>query len=305
MLQLASRPRRTVAESHTSTSSRYLFSRRSITRFCAAVAAGSVLASAAFFAPQHTMAQPVAASLAILGMAGSGDAAFTVPVDSGINGIQRFGAPLTGTTRLRIAVAVGNLRRGPSTTTHRLARLRWGTPLTVIAQQDQWYHVQTAAGTGWVAAEIVEADSSQTDAIPATTADVSASAATGSALGHSIAHLAMNYVGYPYRYGSAGPYAFDCSGLTSYVYSRFGIGLPHQASSQWHMGGTRIRNMGSLQAGDLVFFANTAGWGISHAAIYVGNGMMVTANAPRTGVQLSRITDSYWRAHWAGGLRLT
>jgi cell wall-associated NlpC family hydrolase len=62
--------------------------------------------------------------------------------------------------------------------------------------------------------------------------------------------------------------------------------------------------MSDLKPGDLVYYKNTAGRGITHAAIYVGNGMMVTANSPRQGVRLSSIYDSYWRSHWAGGLRV-
>jgi len=118
--------------------------------------------------------------------------------------------------------------------------------------------------------------------------------------------VARKYVGYPYRYGAAGPRAFDCSGLTMYVYRQFGIKLPHKASAQFSTRyGRRIASVKALIPGDLVFFSNTTGRrGITHTAIYIGNGMMVSANTPRTGVQLVSINGSYWRRHWAGGLRL-
>jgi hypothetical protein len=32
--------------------------------------------------------------------------------------------------------------------------------------------------------------------------------------------------------------------------------------------------------------------------------MMVSANTPRQGVRLQSIHSSYWRGHWAGGLRV-
>ena len=38
---------------------------------------------------------------------------------------------------------------------------------------------------------------------------------------------ARSKLGAPYSYGSAGPYAFDCSGFTRWVYLQAGIELPH------------------------------------------------------------------------------
>lgn len=117
--------------------------------------------------------------------------------------------------------------------------------------------------------------------------------------------IARTLVGSRYRYGGTGPRAFDCSGLTMYIYRQLGIALPHKASSQFSSrNGTIIPSMSDLKPGDLVYYKNTAGRGITHTAIYVGNGMMVTANSPRQGVRLSSIYDSYWRSHWAGGLRV-
>ena len=60
---------------------------------------------------------------------------------------------------------------------------------------------------------------------------------------------------------------------------------------------------GSKCAGDLVFFASTAGRGITHVGLYVGGGRMVTANSPRTGVQLQSIHSHYWLSHFAGAIR--
>ena len=119
-----------------------------------------------------------------------------------------------------------------------------------------------------------------------------------------VASIARQYVGYPYRYGDAGPRAFDCSGLTLFVYRQFGVTLPHKAKAQYNQRyGQRIAAIGDLKAGDLVFFRNTSGRGITHTAIYIGGGMMVSANTPRQGVQYASLSSAYWRRHWAGGLR--
>ena len=44
---------------------------------------------------------------------------------------------------------------------------------------------------------------------------------------------AESRIGAPYRYGGAGPDAFDCSGLVAYAYARAGITLPRTAAQQF------------------------------------------------------------------------
>jgi cell wall-associated NlpC family hydrolase len=129
-------------------------------------------------------------------------------------------------------------------------------------------------------------------------------AAASADRGATVSRLALSYVGSRYVHGGASPRGFDCSGLVMYVYGRVGVRLPHKASLQFSSRyGTIIRSRGALRAGDLVFFANTAGPGITHVAIYVGNGRMVSANNPRQGVRLEDINGRYWVAHYAGALR--
>jgi peptidoglycan DL-endopeptidase CwlO len=82
-------------------------------------------------------------------------------------------------------------------------------------------------------------------------------------------------IGDPYRWGAAGPDAFDCSGLTMMAWKQAGVSLPHNAAAQ-ALAGTKVTRA-QLQAGDLVFFHSP----ISHTAIYIGNGLML--NAPQTG----------------------
>jgi cell wall-associated NlpC family hydrolase len=65
-----------------------------------------------------------------------------------------------------------------------------------------------------------------------------------------------------------------------------------------------ISSINELQPGDLVFFAGTyAAPGITHNAIYVGNGRIVSAGTPQTGVALENINAPSWSSKWVGGLR--
>jgi cell wall-associated NlpC family hydrolase len=93
-------------------------------------------------------------------------------------------------------------------------------------------------------------------------------------LGQRAVLIAARELGVPYRYGGSGPGGFDCSGLTSWVYARLGISLPHNAAAQYAVG--RAVDRRHLKPGDLVFFH-----GLGHVGLYIGGGRMI--HAPQTG----------------------
>ncbi|MBC2933469.1 C40 family peptidase [Nocardioides sp. zg-1228] len=92
---------------------------------------------------------------------------------------------------------------------------------------------------------------------------------------------AMAQVGDAYVYGAMGENAFDCSGLTMRAWAQAGVSLPHSSSAQFGSG-PRIA-ASDLQPGDLVFYYSP----ISHVGMYIGNGMIVHAANPGTGVVVS------------------
>lgn len=96
--------------------------------------------------------------------------------------------------------------------------------------------------------------------------------------GSSAVSVAMAQVGKSYVWGTSGPNTFDCSGLTSYAYRQQGISLPRSARQQYRIG-TPV-SKGDLQPGDLVFYYS----GISHVGMYIGNGQIVHAANPRSGI---------------------
>ncbi|WP_296233720.1 C40 family peptidase [Pseudomonas sp. UBA4617] len=106
---------------------------------------------------------------------------------------------------------------------------------------------------------------------------------------------AIGLVGTPYRWGGNTPDSgFDCSGLIKYVYrDAAGISLPRSTREMIVMRAPTV-DVGSLQSGDLVFFATGGGSQVSHAGIYVGEGRFV--HAPSTGgtVRLDYLSNSYW-----------
>ncbi|MGV8082112.1 MAG: NlpC/P60 family protein [Coriobacteriia bacterium] len=102
-----------------------------------------------------------------------------------------------------------------------------------------------------------------------------------------VINIARKYLGAPYRWGAAGPNAFDCSGFTMFVYSQVGVSLPHSSSAQYGCGERVSR--ADLEPGDLVFFGSP----IHHVGIYVGGGMMI--HAPHSGdvVKIAPISSNY------------
>ena len=91
-----------------------------------------------------------------------------------------------------------------------------------------------------------------------------------------------------YVHGGSGPSGFDCSGFTSYVFSKVGVSLPHSSSAQRGV----VASVSSPQPGDLVFVYNGGGGSIGHVAIYAGGGYWWEAANPSTGVGLHRAWSS-------------
>jgi cell wall-associated NlpC family hydrolase len=118
--------------------------------------------------------------------------------------------------------------------------------------------------------------------------------------GNDVVNYAYKFLGKPYVYGAAGPNAFDCSGLTQYVYNKFGVDISRTTYTQVNVG-TKV-DKGNLRAGDLVFF-NTYG-SVSHVGIYIGNGEFI--HAPRSGkpVMVSSLFDGYYAQRYATARRI-
>ncbi len=97
----------------------------------------------------------------------------------------------------------------------------------------------------------------------------------------SVVQAATAQVGKPYVWGATGPRAFDCSGLVGYAFSTIGLTMPRTSQQLW-LSGPHV-DPGQAHAGDLLFWANDPAdpANIDHVAIYLGNGLMVSA--PHTG----------------------
>ncbi|NVH29452.1 C40 family peptidase [Lactobacillus delbrueckii subsp. bulgaricus] len=110
---------------------------------------------------------------------------------------------------------------------------------------------------------------------------------------NKVVKLAKKQVGKRYVYGATGPNAFDCSGLTSYVYSHaIGKYISRTTYSQVYRGKTVKVSTASLKKGDLLFWGSKSS--PYHVGIYVGGGQYVHAATPSQGVRKQYLSSYFW-----------
>lgn len=108
---------------------------------------------------------------------------------------------------------------------------------------------------------------------------------------------AKQYKDTPYARGGSldTGYATDCSGFVQYIYHGFKINLPRSSAEQAQVGKTVTHEMdfSKLLPGDLLFFRRGGRW-VGHAGIYLGDGKMIHASSPRTGVTVTNLRQPYY-----------
>ena len=201
-----------------------------------------------------------------------------------------------------------NLRPSPSTAEKQIAVLAEGTKLNLLEgptkgnNGDPWYRVAWNNSWGWVSGVyLIPTDPPKAGE----SAPVASSAPTGgTARGAALVKVAMEQVGKPYVWGGTGPDGFDCSGLTLVAARKaLGVTLPRVAADQFKAGVPV--NAADLQPGDLVFYANTYGPGITHVGIYIGDGRWVSALSEEYGIKVISLDVPYWKTRYAGARRIT
>lgn len=101
-----------------------------------------------------------------------------------------------------------------------------------------------------------------------------------------IVEFALQFIGNPYVWGGTSlTDGADCSGFTQQVFQHAGISI-NRCSFDQVKDGKEIA-FEELKAGDLVFYWSNEFNRIGHVAIYIGEGKVVHASSPKTGIKVS------------------
>lgn len=142
-----------------------------------------------------------------------------------------------------------------------------------------------AAGNGEAAGKPsndTDTDASQVGELEKPSNSGGGSAVSGSGTGADIASFACKFIGNPYVSGGTSlTNGTDCSGFTMSVYSHFGYKIPRTSSQQAGYG--KSVSYSEAKAGDIMCYAG-------HVGIYLGNGMIVHASTPASGIKTSIAT---------------
>lgn len=196
-----------------------------------------------------------------------------------------------------------NLRGGASTGDGVVTILPAGASVFFTgAYSNGFYQVESDYGSGWVHSDYLGSTAPAKAAEPA--AEVAAPEPVVSSTGQQMVDFAIQYHGYPYVWAGNTPSGFDCSGFTQYVVQNvLGYDITHSTDLQAGYG-TSVA-WGEWQPGDLLFFVGTGGGGyISHVGIYIGDGQMIHAENPGTGVVISSVYSAYYSGHYYSATRL-
>lgn len=222
-------------------------------------------------------------------------------------------ATVAGTASLRV-------RTEPSTEAATLNLIAEGEQLLVLEETDEWAKVNIEEGDGWINKEYVSIETefihaeskaeeearlakeaeerrkAQEAAAKATAKSGSSNSGKtnsssnnaqppvtvgeGSELGVAVAEFAVQFVGYPYKWGGTSlTEGADCSGFVMSVYANFGVSLPHSSAADRKQG-YAVDGLENAQPGDLICYSG-------HVALYIGNGQIVHASTKKTGIIIS------------------
>ncbi|BCN30935.1 C40 family peptidase [Anaeromicropila herbilytica] len=110
-----------------------------------------------------------------------------------------------------------------------------------------------------------------------------------SELRRAIVQYALRFEGNPYVWGGTSlTNGADCSGFTQSIFRNYGISIPRTSRTQ--ATGGKVISISQMQQGDLIFYDRNGT--INHVGIYIGNGKVISASSPETGI---RITNYNYR----------
>lgn len=174
-----------------------------------------------------------------------------------------------------------------------------GKTVTVLKETKAFYQIDCYDMTGYIAkTQVVRKNDGKyyvncDKTSPETRKTETLSQEQAAQLQSAILALGKRYLGVPYVHGGMSPKGFDCSGFTSYIYSKNGYSL-HRVDCDQLQDGFIIAKE-EMQAGDLVFFRK-GNCVTSHVGIYAGDGKVLHAST--RGISLNDLDDDYYSRYY-------
>ena len=113
----------------------------------------------------------------------------------------------------------------------------------------------------------------------------------------------VKFLDTPYKYGGTSKRGIDCSAFTQQVFDNsLSIKLPRTAREQFTIA-KRIKNIGSLKFGDLIYFNTSRIHYPGHVGIYLGKNLFAHASSSN-GVIVSSLENKYYANKFVGASRL-
>lgn len=215
----------------------------------------------------------------------SGSVEGYVSLDYLLTGVPaKFKAEELAVTVAKVTTDSLKVRAEANTESEVITLVAMGEELEVAAVEGDWVKVLLDDDEVYVSAEYVEVSAELGTAVTMTellygqgVSDVRV----------DVCQYAKEFIGNPYVWGGTSlTKGADCSGFVMKVFQKYGVKLPRNSRSQANCG-TTIK-VSEAKPGDLIFYAR--GKTINHVAIYIGNGQVVHASSPKTGIKISNIS---------------
>lgn len=178
----------------------------------------------------------------------------------------------------RVTASILNFRSGPQISNNIIGKLSYSDTVTILSTHGDWYYVSTQNNTkGYVYAKYISK-------VHTNVSDVR----------KDLIEYAEQFLGNPYVYGGTSlTNGVDCSSYTQQILGAFNYNISRTSYYQIN-DGVRI-SQSELLPGDLVFYGYSGR--VSHVAIYYGDGKIIHASSPSTGIRISNMLSSYGKPY--------
>lgn len=176
------------------------------------------------------------------------------------------------------------VREGPSLEASILTQIAEGEELEVVCVEGEWVKIMLDDEEAYVFGQYVDIAKKLEKAVSIVELKYGQGV---SDVRVDLVNYAKQFLGNPYVWGGTSlTGGADCSGFVLSIFKKYGVSLPHHSGSQAKQG--KQISLSEAKPGDLVFYAKNGT--INHVAIYIGNGQVIHASSPRTGIKISNVS---------------